>query len=155
MNGRICGFCVISFNCSINQFLEYCDLTKVIAARLLTNFTFVLQRISKRKFVIIFCSTEVLFSRHSESNRTHIFLEQVVQSLQKISFYEYSRKNSQEGKCSSPRSMFREENVCDEISLIFRNVVGFVGFVCFQQYYSAASVGQTKQHSLRLTNQKK
>ena len=104
MNGRICGFCVISFNCSINQFLEYCDLTKVIAARLLTNFTFVLQRISKRKFVIIFCSTEVLFSRHSESNRTHIFLEQAVQSLQKISFYEYSGKNSQEGKCSSPRS---------------------------------------------------
>ena len=103
MNGRICGFCVISFNCSINQFLEYCDLTKVIAARLLTYFTFVLQRISKWK-LIIFYYTEVLFSRHSESNRTHIFLEQAVQSLQKISFYEYSGKNSQEGKCSSPRS---------------------------------------------------
>ena len=104
MNGRISGFCIISFNFSINQFLEYCDLTKVIAARLMTNFTFVLQRISKWKFVIIFCSTEVLFSRHSESNRTHIFLEQAVQSLQKISFYEYSGKNSQEGKCSSLRS---------------------------------------------------
>ena len=104
MNGRICGFCIISLNFSINQFLEYCDLTRVIAVRLMTNFTFVLQRISKRKFVIIFCSTEVLFSRHSESNRTHIFLEQAVQSLQKISFYEYSGKNSQEGKCSSPRS---------------------------------------------------
>ena len=120
MNGRICGFCIISFNFSINQFLEYCDLTKVIAARLLTNFTFVLQRISKRKFVTIFCYTEVLFSRHSESNRTHTFLKQAVQSLQKISFY----------------------------------VVGFVCFVCFQQHYSAASVVQTKQHSLKPTKKK-
>ena len=68
MNGRISGFCVISFNCSINQFLEYCDLTKVIAAGLLTNFTFVLQRISKRKFLFIFCCTKVLFPRHSEPN---------------------------------------------------------------------------------------
>ena len=104
MNGRICGFCAISFNCPINQVLEYCDLTEVIAGSLLTNFTFVLQSIFKQKFVIIFCSTEMLFSRHSESNRTHIFLEQAVPSLQKISFYEYSGKNSQEGKCSSPRS---------------------------------------------------
>ena len=103
INGRICGFCAISFKCFINQFLEYCDLTKVIAARLLTKFTFVLQRISKRKFLTI-CYTEVLFPRHSDSNRTHIFLEQAVQSLQKISFYEYSGKNYQEGKCSSPRS---------------------------------------------------
>ena len=92
MNGRICGFCVISFNCSINQFLEYCD------------FTFVLQRISKRKFEIIFCYTKVLFSRHSKSNRAHIFLEQAVQSLQKISFSEYSGKNFQDRKCSSPKS---------------------------------------------------
>ena len=94
----------LAFKCSINQFLEYHHLTTAIAARLLTNFTFVLQRISKWKFLFIFCYTEVLFSRHSESNRTHIFLEQAVQSLQKISFYEYSGKNSQEGKCSSPRS---------------------------------------------------
>ena len=113
MNGRICDFCLISFKCFINQFSSVpstsslsiaCHLTKAIAARLLTNFTFVLQRISKWKFLFIFCYTEVLFSRHSESNRTHIFLEQAVQSLQKISFYEYSGKNSQEGKCSSPRS---------------------------------------------------
>ena len=103
MNGRICGFCIISLNFSINQFLEYCDLTRVIAVRLMTNFTFVLQRISKRKFVIIFCSTEVLFSRHSESNRTQI-LEEAVQSLQSVSFCEHSGKNSQEGKCSSLRS---------------------------------------------------
>ena len=104
MNGRICGISVISFNCSINQFLEYCNLTEVIAARLITNFTFVLQRVSKQKFVIIFCSTEVLFSMHSESNRTYIFLERAVQSFWKISFYEYSGKNSQEGKCRRPQS---------------------------------------------------
>ena len=86
MNGRICGFCANSFKCSINQFLEYCDLAKVIAARLLTKFAFVLQRISKRKFLIIFCFTEVLFPRHSGSNRTHVFLEQAVQSLQPFKF---------------------------------------------------------------------
>ena len=45
-NGRKCGFCEISFKCSINYLLEYGDKTNVIAARLLTNFTFVLQRIS-------------------------------------------------------------------------------------------------------------
>ena len=104
MNIRICGFRVISFNCSINQFLEYCNLANVIATRLFTHFTFVLQKISKRKLEIIFCYTEVLFSRHSESNRTHIFLEEAVQILQKLSFYEYSGKNSQEGKFSSPKS---------------------------------------------------
>ena len=104
MNRRICGFSVIPFNCSINQFLEYCDLTEVIAARLMTNFTFVLQRVSKQRFVIIFCSPEVLFSRHSESNRTYILLEQAVQSFWNISFNEYLGKNSQEGNCRSPQS---------------------------------------------------
>ena len=105
MNGRICGFCVISFKCSINQFLEYCDLAKVTAARLLTKFNFVLQRISKRKFLIIFCFTEVLFPRHSESNRTHILLEQAVQSLQPFKFpFRNIQKKFSEGKCSSPKS---------------------------------------------------
>ena len=104
MNGRTCRFCVISFKCSINQSHEYCILTKVLAARFMNNFIFVLWRMSMLKFLIIFCYIEVLFPGHSESNRTHIFLEQAVQSLQKISFYEYSGKNSQEGKCSSPRS---------------------------------------------------
>ena len=50
----------LAFKFSINQFLEYRELTKTIAAKLLTNFTFVIQRISKR-FLIIFCYTEVLF----------------------------------------------------------------------------------------------
>ena len=40
MNGRICRFSVISFKCSINYFLEYRHMTKTIAGRLLTNFTF-------------------------------------------------------------------------------------------------------------------
>ena len=96
----------LAFKCSINQFLEYHHLTKAIAARLLTNFTFVLQRISKWKFLIIFYHTEVLFPRHSnkESNRTHIFLKQAVQSVQKTFFYKYSEKKFQESKYSSPRS---------------------------------------------------
>ena len=42
----------------------------------------------------------------------------------------------------------------DGIRLIFSNVDGFVCFVCFQQHYSAASIVQTNQHSLRLTNKK-
>ena len=107
MNGRICGFCLISFMCSINQFLEYRHLTKVIhCSKVFDNFTFVLQRISKWKFLIIFCHTEVLFPRHSnkESNRTHIFLKQAIQSVQKTFFYKYSEKKFQESKYSSPRS---------------------------------------------------
>ena len=75
MNGRICCFSLISFKCSINYFLEYRHMTKLIAARLLTNFTFELQRISKWKFLIIFSYTEVLFPRH--------YLEEAVQSFQK------------------------------------------------------------------------
>ena len=70
--GRICGFCEISFKCSINQLLQYRDLTKVIAARILTNFTFVLKRISEQKFVMNFCYTELLFTRHFGSDRTLI-----------------------------------------------------------------------------------
>ena len=68
--GCIWGSCEISFKGSINQFFERSGLTKVIAARLLTNFTFVLQRIFEQKFLTIFCYTEFLFPRHSESDRT-------------------------------------------------------------------------------------
>ena len=92
LNGRICGFCVISFKCSINQFLEYCHLTQAIAARLLNNFTFVLKRISKWKFLIIFCYTELLFPRHPGSKQIHIFMEEAVQSVQKTFFLEIFRK---------------------------------------------------------------
>ena len=41
-NGRIFGFCEISFKRSINLLLDYRDLTTITEARLLTNFTFVL-----------------------------------------------------------------------------------------------------------------
>ena len=71
-NGRMCCFCEISFKCSINQLLEYHDLTKFISAKLLTNFTFALQRIPEWQFLIIFCYTELLFPSHSESDRTLI-----------------------------------------------------------------------------------
>ena len=71
VNGRTCGFCEISFKRSINQLLEYHELAKIIAAMLLTNFTFVLQRISEWKFLMIFNYTELL-PRHSESDRTLI-----------------------------------------------------------------------------------
>ena len=93
----------LAFKCSINQFLEYCHLTKAIAARFLTNFTFVLQKTSKWKFLIIFCYTKVLFLRHLESNRTHIFLQQAAQSVENV-FQKYSEKHFQKDKCSSPKS---------------------------------------------------
>ena len=53
------------------------------------------------------------------------------------------------------QAMFQEENVQYEINLIFSNVAGFVCFVCFQEYCSAASVVVTKQHSLKPTNKQK
>ena len=92
MHRHICGFCVISLKCSINYFqysikwfLEYCYLKKIIAVRLLTNFTFVLWRISKWKF-------KVSFPMHAESE--HIFLEEAVQCLENFFFFEIFRKKS-------------------------------------------------------------
>ena len=41
-NVCIWGFCEISFKGSINQLFEHSSLTKVIAAKRLTNFTFML-----------------------------------------------------------------------------------------------------------------
>ena len=52
--------------------LSTANLTKFIEAKVLTNFTFAL--ISERQFLIIFCYTELLFPRHSESDRTHTHL---------------------------------------------------------------------------------
>ena len=71
-NGRMYGFCETSFKCSIDQLLEYRDLKKFIAAELLNIFTSMLQRIPEWQFLIIFCYTELLFPRHSESDRTLI-----------------------------------------------------------------------------------
>ena len=102
-----------------NCFPEYHDLTKVMAARLLTNLTFMLWRIFIWKFLIIFCYMEGLFPRHSESNRTRIFLEQALQSVQKLFFQKYSGKSFQEDKCSSPKSKqyFRKKMYVMELVL--------------------------------------
>ena len=100
INGRICGFCVIKR--SIKKFLEYLDLTKANAARLFTNYTFVLQSISKWKFLIIFYCTEVLLPRDSESNRTHIFLEQAGQSVQKKLFRNVRKEIYRKGNVVAP-----------------------------------------------------
>ena len=123
----------LAFKCSISSIPEDRDPTKVIAARLLTNFTFVLQRIFKWKFLIIFCYTEVIFPRYSESNRTHIFLEEAAQSVQKISFQKYSEKFFRKTNIIAQNlSNISEQNVFDGICLTFSNVEGFVCFVCFQ-----------------------
>ena len=66
--GRICRFCAISFKGFIKKSFEYRNLTKVIAARLLTNFTSVLYRITEWRFLRIFFYTELLFLRQPESD---------------------------------------------------------------------------------------
>ena len=73
-NGHMCGISSVKFlfKCSINYRLEYHNLTKVIAARLSTNFTFVLQRIPEWQFLIIFCYTELSFPSHFKSDQTLI-----------------------------------------------------------------------------------
>ena len=91
-NGRICGFCKLSFKCSIKQLLKYSDLTKVSTARLLTNFISVLQRISKWQ------------SLNTVPKLRPFLLEQVFQNDQKNSFRKYSEKNFQEDNWSSPKS---------------------------------------------------
>ena len=73
LNGRICDFCEISFKCYINQLLEYRDLTKVTAEKLLTNFTFVLQKISE------FESDRAMISSRTSPSKCleKIFLEMI------------------------------------------------------------------------------
>ena len=121
MHRHICGFCVISLKCSINYFqysikwfLEYCYLKKIIAVRLLTNFTFVLWRISKWKF-------KVSFPMHAESE--HIFLEEAVQCLENFFFLKYSEKNLQEDKCSSSKSKQYFRNKMSMMELVLFSVM--------------------------------
>ena len=89
---------------SSSQLLEYHDLTKVIAARLLTNFTFVLQQNSELQFLIIFCYTELLFTCHSESDRqcSSIILEQPVRRVQKILFRNIQKKVPRKSNVVAP-----------------------------------------------------
>ena len=63
-NDSIWGFCDLS--------QEFHKLAKVIASRLSANFTFsaMLKRISEWQFLMVFCYTELLFPRNSESDRT-------------------------------------------------------------------------------------
>ena len=129
----------LTFKFFINYFLEHRDLTKVIAAKLLTNFTFVIQRISKRKFLIIFCYTEVLFPRHPESNRAYLFMEKAVQSIQKISFQKYSGKTFEEDKWSSPKS-----------KQYFRKNIPVMKLVLFSVMLSSSSVSSVFSSIARL-----
>ena len=130
----ICGFCEISFKCSINQPLEYHDLTKVITARILTNFTLVLQRISVWQFLMIFCYTELLFARHSECDRTLISSRTSrSQRLEKL-FLEIISKifPGRQTQQLQIYIIFQEETVCNGIRLIFSNAEGFFCFLYFQ-----------------------
>ena len=120
MNGRICGISINCGNCSINYFLEYCDLTEVIAARLITNFTFVLQRVSKQKFVIIFCSTEVYSEGTLNLTERTFFWNEQFRVLENFLLWIFRKKFSGRQMQKPPiQAMFQEENVCDKISLIF------------------------------------
>ena len=66
------AFVISLSNVPLNSSFQYRNLTKVITATLLTNFTFVLWRISEWQFLIILYYTELLLSRHSEYDRTII-----------------------------------------------------------------------------------
>ena len=103
-NRCISGFCEISLKGSINLLFEHNDLAKVIAARLLTNFTFVVYRISEQKFLVIFCYAELLLPRHSESDRTLLSSRPTAQSVQENVLIKFSEKISQEYNCSDTKS---------------------------------------------------
>ena len=127
------AFCEISFKCSINSLLEFSDLTKVIATRLSSNFTFLHQRISEWQYLMIFCYTELLFPRHSESDRTLLPARSTVQSVQQNVFQKYSEKISQEYNRSSPKSkqyFWKKTSVMKFI--LFSITLKVIYFVCFQ-----------------------
>ena len=84
------------------QLLEYPDLTKIIAARLLTNFTFVLLQTSEQQFLFIFCYTELLFSSHSESDRPLIYSRTSRSESLENSFQKYSEKISRKTNVVAP-----------------------------------------------------
>ena len=76
--------------------------------RLLTSFTFVLQSTSEQKFLMIFCYIDLLFTRHSESERTLLSSRPTAQrkiqkTVQKSFLKKFSEKFFQEYNCSSPK----------------------------------------------------
>ena len=138
---------------SFSRVLSTSSLSTAIAARLLTNFTFVMQTISEYKFLMIFCCTKLLFPRHSESVRTLLSSRPTAQSVQENFLKKFSDKFSQEYNCISPKSkqQFRE----------IMSVMEFVLFSATLRTLPASSVSnhfaiiQTKQHSMKPTNRKK
>ena len=106
------AFSEISFKGSINQLFEHSDLTKVIPARYLTNFTFVLYRIYEQKFLMIFCYTELFFPRQSKSDRTLLSSRPTVQSIQENILKKFSENISQKYNCSNLKSKYTSERKC-------------------------------------------
>ena len=89
-DGLICGFCVVSFKSFIDEILEYSDLIKFIAGRLLTSFTLVLYRIYGFLLNnVVQCS----YSQGTLNLTEHLFvLEQAVQLFKKIIFRNNRKK---------------------------------------------------------------
>ena len=76
--------------------------------RLLTSFTFVLQSTSEQKFLMIFCYIDLLFTRHSKSERTLLSSRPTAQrkiqkTVQKSFLKKFSEKFFQEYNCSNPK----------------------------------------------------
>ena len=80
------------------------NLTKVIAAIFLTNFTFALYRISEQKFLMILCYTELLFPIRCESDRTLLSSRLTTQSVQENILKKFLGNISQECNCSDSKS---------------------------------------------------
>ena len=144
-NGRICGFCEICFKCSINYFLEYNDLTRVVAATSLL----LRSRGSLNNNFQLFCAIQNCYSQYSLNLTERSFLlKQAVQIVQKNYFQKYSEKNFRQDKDSSPKS-----------KQYFRKKMFAMGFVLFSVMSWASSVSSvfsnfaqllllSKQHSI-------
>ena len=121
------------------QLFEYRSLTKVIAARVSTNFTFVLQQISKSQFLILFCYTELLFLSHSESERPLIYSTTSRSESLEIFFQKYSEKIPRKANVVAPN-----------LSNIFRKKMSVMKCLCLVFITLKAS----QQHIMKLTNKK-
>ena len=84
---------------------------------------------------MIFCYTEFLFPRYSESDLMLLSSRPTVQSVQKNFLKKFSEKISQEYNCSSLKSKqyFRNKISVMPVCLIFSNVENFVCLFSFQR----------------------
>ena len=105
---------------------------------------------------MIFCYTEFLFPRHSESELTLLSSRTTVQRFLQKYFRNSQKKSPWTTIAVAPNlSNISEENACNRICLILSNIEDIIYFVYFQWLYLTAFIVQTKQHNMKPTNRKK